>query len=667
MYSAFALYIAATLFSPLCTALAPPGPWDEFNYAPSSRSVRPAYVHEINGTVTDAQSLVQNSTNASATLSGNGSYVVLDFGQEVGGLISLDVVNATTSSAFSLSFTESPLFISPTESDDSSRTLSTENSDGVESVAAPLSLGTFTQPPGLLRGGFRYLTIVSNADDALSIANVVLNITFEPFAGDALRDYTGYFYAKDNNFHDSDFITKIWYGGAYTVQTNVIDVNTGRQNGGLLPGWANNATGGPVTGPILVDGAKRDRNVWPGDMGISSHTRQVSVNDLLPVQNSVRVMFSTQNVTTGAFNYSGPPINGQGSDTYISWSLIGLYNYYLYSGDLSTVQDLWANYTKAVAFLEAQVDDTGLMNVTAAWSNDWGRVGGTGHNSAANALLYQTLTTAADLATHLGDTSLAEAYAANATIVKTAYNSMLWDAAAGMYRDNETTTMYPEDGNSLAVVYNLTQTPEQNQQISVGLTNYWTDIGPLCPELADTIIPFIGGLELQAHFIAGNGSRALDLLRREWGYILYTNISVHSTFLEGFTANGSLGYRAAAGYDYDYSYTSHSHGWSTGPTPALSFYVVGLQVTSPQGATWRVAPVLSGLDAAEGGYETSLGWFGVKWSVDNGTLTVLVTTPEGTNGTVVLPGSGNVTLDGKESGSGPVSVSGGNHTLVQKV
>jgi len=47
---------------------------------------------------------------------------------------------------------------------------------------------------------------------------------------------------------------------------------------------------------------------------------------------------------------------------------------------------------------------------------------------------------------------------------------------------------------------------------------------------------------LQAHFIAGQGERALDLLRREWGYMLYTNISVQSTLLEGFTANGSLGY-----------------------------------------------------------------------------------------------------------------------------
>ena len=34
----------------------------------------------------------------------------------------------------------------------------------------------------------------------------------------------------------------------------------------------------------------------------------------------------------------------------------------------------------------------------------------------------------------------------------------------------------------------------------------------------------------------------MDLLRREWGYMLYTNLSVESTLLEGYTGNGSLLY-----------------------------------------------------------------------------------------------------------------------------
>ncbi|KAI0752009.1 hypothetical protein C8Q74DRAFT_347805 [Fomes fomentarius] len=131
----------------------------------------------------------------------------------------------------------------------------------------------------------------------------------------------------------------------------------------------------------------------------------------------------------------------------------------------------------------------------------------------------------------------------------------------------------------------------------------------------------------RAHFEAGNDDIAMDLLRREWGYMLYTNLSLQSTLLEGFTANGSPSYRSYRGYNYDLSYTSHAHGWSSGPTSALTYYVLGLIVTSPQGQTWQVALHLSGLTAAKGGFTTPLGWFGVKWEKTKTTFRMEIDVP----------------------------------------
>jgi hypothetical protein len=381
-------------------------------------------------------------------------------------------------------------------------------------------------------------------------------------------------------------------------------------------------------------------------------------------------MFTTQDPATGALNYSGPPIKAQGSDTYMAWSLIGTHNYYLYTGDLAFVESVWANYTKAVNFLVSQIDETGLADVPVAFENDWGRVGGAGHNSAFNALLYRTLVTGADLATQIGDKTLASAYLANATSIKAAYNKLLWDPSVGLFRDNDAPdSIHPQDGNSIAVLFNLTTSAAQNTAISQGLTQFWTPIGPLSPELNDTIIPFIGGFEVQAHFIAGQGERALELLEREWGYMLYTDISVQSTLLEGFTANGSLGYRAEAGYDLDHTYTSHAHGWATGPTPAMTFYLLGIQLTSALGATWTIAPVLSGLPSAEGGLETRLGSFGVQWKVVGQTLTLTLQTPAGTSGVVTLPGTGPLTVDTHvlSTSSGSVELKGGNHTITRQM
>ena len=72
-----------------------------------------------------------------------------------------------------------------------------------------------------------------------------------------------------------------------------------------------------------------------------------------------------------------------------------------------------------------------------------------------------------------------------------------------MFRDNELTSLHPQDGNAMAILFNVTQTPEQNKAVSKGLTQFWTDIGPLSPELNDTIIPFVGGFEVNSRALMG--------------------------------------------------------------------------------------------------------------------------------------------------------------------
>ncbi|KAF9552097.1 glycoside hydrolase family 78 protein [Agrocybe pediades] len=688
----------------LCSALAPSGPWDKFNLAPKSKTVYPSAIHSTSGSgdVTDANALV-GDTGKSASLTKNVTWVALDFGVEVGGLISLNV-HSSSSSSFSLSFTESPLFIRPTASDDSSYPSENTTYDGVLHVSVPAptspatSLTHWTQPASSLRGGFRYLTIVSNnPESALSISNVSCSISFMPHVDD-MRAYAGYFYTEDPGMEDKDFLTKVWYAGAYTVQTNTVPLGTGRQVPFAAAGsWANDATLG-VAGPIIVDGAKRDRAVWPGDMGIAVPAQFVSTNDLLPTKNALSTMFAAQNTKTGALPESGPPLSQQGSDTYHMWTLIGTYNYFMYSGDVKWLQNIWTNYTKAVAFLEAKVDynGTGLMDITGL--RDWARQAGGGFSSEGNAILYKVLTTASSLSSYLNQTTLSSTYERNATALKQHFNDAFWVEDLGMYRDNTTTTLCPQDANSFAVLFNVTMDDSQKSRVSAGLTQFWNDLGSVPPELPDTISPFISGFEIQAHFEAGNDLRALDLIRRTWGYMLYTNVSVQSTLLEGFTANGSLAYRYYRGYNNDPAYTSHAHGWSSGPTSALTFYVLGLSVTSPQGKTWRVAPHIgAGTDAGgassadfpdkvEGGFETGLGWFGVKWSVkrsgtskDGGTsqeLTIDIDTPPGTEGTVVTPGGlGNTTatvsveVDGvrKAAAHGAMEdilLGGGKHTVV---
>ena len=109
---------------------------------------------------------------------------------------------------------------------------------------------------------------------------------------------------------------------------------------------------------------------------------------------------------------------------------------------------------------------------------------------------YQVLVTAADLALQLNETQQAIAWSTNATALKGRYNEAFWDDSAGLYSDNLTTTLHPQDANSLAVVFNLTDSEDQKQRISDGLKENWDSLGPVPPELPDTISPFITGFEV---------------------------------------------------------------------------------------------------------------------------------------------------------------------------
>ena len=99
----------------------------------------------------------------------------------------------------------------------------------------------------------------------------------------------------------------------------------------------------------------------------------------------------------------------------------------------------------------------------------------------------------------------------------------------------------------------------------------------------------------------------------------------------------------------------------------MTFHVLGIGITSPQGQTWTIAPVLSGLESAEGGLETGLGWFGVKWNVKKNILTVEISTPRVTSGTVTLPGTGEITVNGRLESGGTIELRGGDHILMRRL
>jgi hypothetical protein len=632
-----------------------PGPWDRNIFAPESRTIPPVNVLSL------GDGSVVSPYPGKRSLTGNASALVFDFGVEVGGILRVDYATTGGSGSMGLAFTEAKDYIG-FQSDSSNGKFALGTGDfacgdgALYSHFAAAGNHSYEMEDEKMRGGFRYLTVFllteANATTTLEINDIALEISFQPTWSN-LRAYQGYFHCSDED------LNKIWYSGAYTIQTNAVPVNTGRQVPTLSSSWANNGSlaNGSTT---IVDGAKRDRAVWPGDMAIAVPSAFYSVGDIEFVRTALQTMYDHQNAD-GSLPEAGPPLLQQNSDTYHMWTLIGTYYYLLYTNDTAFLETNWPRYSKALEYTYAKVlQPLGLLNVTG--TRDWARITQGGNNTEANVILYHTLTTASQLAKWQNLPALSTLYSTRAATLSANIHSHLWDASHGSFRDNATdTTLHPQDANSMALLFGLAEaSPNSSSKagsISSSLLQNWTPIGAEAPELPQNISPFISSFEIQGHFATGHTSRALELIRRSWGWYLHHPNGTQSTTIEGYLTNGSWAYRNYRGYAYDATYVSHSHGWSSGPTSALTNYVVGLTVTERAGSGWNLAPQTGDLEFAEGGFGTVLGLFSAKWRVEEGGERFVLSweVPKGTEGRVVVPGlpaggKGRVTFGGVEKG-----------------
>lgn len=257
-----------------------PGMWESNMFSPTSRTVSPVRI-------LDANDRYLSSYPGPANLNGNGSLLVFDFGQEVGGIVTVEYA-ASGEGSLGLAFTEAKNFTGYM-SDESN---GGSGPDGA--LYANISFPSFTNaiysmPLDKLRGGFRYLSLFALSNNTkinVEINKIELEISFQP-TWQNLRAYGGYFDSSDQ------LLNRIWYASAYTVQLSTVPSITGRVWPPPAEGWNNNAVLGSAE-EVIVDGAKRDRAVWSGDLGISIPSVLISTGDLDAAQSALNVQYINQ-------------------------------------------------------------------------------------------------------------------------------------------------------------------------------------------------------------------------------------------------------------------------------------------------------------------------------------------------------------------------------------
>ncbi len=437
-------------------------------------------------------------------------------------------------------------------------------------------------------GGFRYLWFYPMLPGRVTLSDV--SVDYTPYRSEA-PDSCGYFLSSD------DMLNRAWFAGLHTVEMCTIDPGMGGVGGGQRIGqgrW------------VLVDGAKRDRLIWTGDLGPMGPAVCVSDNNTGALRDSLFSLAAYQG-KDGYIPACSPaqlPLRAAGGlfGDYVAWWVVCLYQYYIHTGDRETLDAAFPALKRALHYLHSQCRG-GMFRQTPLNMMEWCfTVLRRGSPSYTNAMYYWALNSAAYLANEIGEDVISTGYVSRAFRLGEAMERKLWDEERGAFVDTTADRgRVPQDANSIAIVSGLSGEPHVARGILEYIKeNMWEEWGstnvdipyyrltPGYPWHNRRVVPFMNNYEALARFIAGDDDGAIELVRRCWGGML--GCEPGTTFWEWKGRKGE-----APGH-----FTSLCHGWSAGVVPLLSKFVLGIR---PAGAGYRkfvFDPRPVGLDWVEG-------------------------------------------------------------------
>ena len=417
--------------------------------------------------------------------------------------------------------------------------------------------------------------------------------------------------------------------------------------------------------PVIVDGGKRDRLVWLGDLSLSEPTVFYTSAESKYVWGSLQLLGSFRQkdgeISSDAAPVLDPDLGtsavlpdaaGFYSLPYSIYFVNTAYEYLLYTGDKGFIISHWEMLKREMNYLAANAGPDHLIYTGAANGLDWAIQTQTGAVTEYNALYFRALQNSSAMARLLGDDRYAARLDVVAAQVKQAINAELFDTATGVYdASSDHRGTYAQDANVMAALYGIAAPARATAILAKISAVLDTPNGPRAfsdgTGLSDVISPFVSGFEVEARFESGDEAGALALIRKLWG-----PMAVPSAYYTGgdFEALGSDG-------NTQMPTRTLAHGWSTAPTAALSKYVLGVRPTSPGFATWLIRPELGNLRWAKGEVPTPHGPISVDWTRSSGRdlLVIDALAPSGTSGVIAVPtlGGAVIYLNGKpQRGSG---------------
>jgi len=401
------------------------------------------------------------------------------------------------------------------------------------------------------------------------------------------------------SFTSSDpLLNRIWQVGVDTLIPNMTDAYT--------------------------DTPWRERGQWWGDVFTAFHINRVVYGDVALFRRGLRQMAEALEMD-GRPHAVPPHDGGMLLDYGLLW-IEGLYDYWIYTGDLAFVEEIYPAARRLLDFCRSYENAAGLLDMPQVhWSQsaliDWSAVTSrSGESVALNALYMHALRVMGEMAGALGDASRANHYGQKSMVIQDYLNEVFFMPKIGAYiasRYTDELRSPTPHAQAYALRYGIApvvQREQVAQTMAAQMTPFFNDKGWAVVEMYGMF------WVLDALGKTRQTDIALTLIQEQYGRLLAQGMT---TWPELFTDNQT---RA----------NSLSHSWGGSPTWYLSTYVLGGQVVSA--TTWQVAPQLGDVRYAQGAVPMLVGTLAISWTQQTPpAFTLDVTAPVGTQGSILLP------------------------------
>ncbi len=395
-----------------------------------------------------------------------------------------------------------------------------------------------------------------------------------------------------------------------------------------------------------IDGAKRDRACFAGDLFVMGRSIFYSTGHIEAVLGSIQLLSSHQ--TTEGYMGNLCPIQapahhpGAGEPpTYAFYSLgyalalvVATKEYMMHSGDLAIVKKLWGPFKKLLAFTSRFQDERGLVVAPPPLSMDWFPMGGPifGASGKINLAFYDALQSMSQMSGHVG---FEDIYSVLANVLKDSIIKHLWIEETGILRMSDLVipTGICQDIHAYGLISGVI--PVNSKAVKL-LAAPGTGTLPLAFQNIEkwdrikVVSPYASGFAAEALFSRSEGTAAIELIERVWGTMVDSSNPNYSGGLwEAMTQDGM-----PVSDD-----CSLMHGWSTWPVFLLPQYLAGLKPLEPGWLRWKVQPVLANLDFVDFELLTPAGKVTVSLRINesNGTGEITVKVPRGTVAEIAPP------------------------------